>query len=40
MAFGPRELIRALLNDFPQTVLVTLVVLAPLVWAMIQFAVP
>jgi len=34
MAFGPRvtvQLIRTLLNDFPQTVLVTLVILAALV---------
>ena len=43
MAFGPRvtkQLIRALINDFLQTVLVALVVLALLVWAVIQFVVP
>jgi hypothetical protein len=43
IAFGPRvtkQLIRALINDFLQTVLVALVVLALLVWAVIQFVVP
>jgi hypothetical protein len=43
MAFGPRvtkQLIRALINDFLQTVLVALVVLAILIWAVIQFVVP
>lgn len=43
MAFGPRmtkQLIRALIYDFLQTVLVALMVLAPLVWVVIQFVVP
>ena len=43
IAFGPRvtkQLIRHLINDCLQTVLVALVVLAMLVWAVIQFVVP
>ena len=43
MAFDPRvtnQLIRALINDFLQTVLVALVILSVLVWAVIQFVVP
>jgi hypothetical protein len=43
IAFGPRvtkQLIRALVNDFLQTVLVALVVLALIVWVVIQFVVP
>ena len=43
LVFGPRitkQLIRALINDFLQTVVVALVLLALLVWAVVQYVIP